>query len=170
MEQRLRFNKDASAGRSSEYKLHRTCLIQKSCEEEKTKHCSRRGAFIKVARTLLRCLAVAALLAMAAHLISSRVKGRKVTVHVSRRHAHPRQRRVALDSDSSMLTVVMTGCDAAASWQSLGLYYSFLRSISRDLDIQMRLRSVACYHDRDAQKKPDSLFESSSMKYFKDVG
>ncbi|KAK9908125.1 hypothetical protein WJX75_002968 [Coccomyxa subellipsoidea] len=27
-----------------------------------------------------------------------------------------------------MLTVVMTGCDAAASWQSLGLYYSFLRS------------------------------------------
>lgn len=139
MEQRLRFNKDASAGRSSEYYLHRTCLIQKSCEEEKTKHCSSRGAFIKVARTLLRCLTVAALLAMAANLIPFRVKGRKVTVYVSRRHAHPRQRHVALDSDSSMLTVVMTGCDAAASWQSLGLYYSFLRSISRDLDIQIRL-------------------------------
>ncbi|BDA45094.1 Peptidyl serine alpha-galactosyltransferase [Coccomyxa sp. Obi] len=27
-----------------------------------------------------------------------------------------------------MVTVVMTGCDAAAAWQSLGLYYSFLRS------------------------------------------
>ncbi len=28
---------------------------------------------------------------------------------------------------SDMLTVFMTGCSTAADWQSLGLYYSFIR-------------------------------------------
>lgn len=30
-------------------------------------------------------------------------------------------------SHEDMVTVVMTGCDSAADWQSIGLYYSFVR-------------------------------------------
>ena len=47
--------------------------------------------------------------------------------HAGIRPSSERGHTEAHKEESNMLTVFMTGCSAAADWQSLGLYYSFIR-------------------------------------------
>lgn len=73
----------------------------------------------------VRSTVIFAALLCAAHLFegSHAVQRPK---HLQSRGQMPSQK---LSDDVSMLTVFMTACSAAADWQSLGLYYTFLRYI-----------------------------------------
>ncbi|KAK9918893.1 hypothetical protein WJX75_007917 [Coccomyxa subellipsoidea] len=55
--------------------------------------------------------------------------------------------------ESNMLTVFMTGCSAAADWQSLGLYYSFIRSGQPG----RIMRIAACRGDDPLERFPSDL-------------
>ncbi|CAL8464127.1 g3662 [Coccomyxa elongata] len=52
-----------------------------------------------------------------------------------------------------MVTVAMTGCDPAANWQSIGLYYSFVRSGQPGRFV----RIAACREDEALQDGPSKL-------------
>lgn len=126
MERSVRHSKEASANFSNGALLNRksskqTAVCRKTSKKNPT---TLRGRIISRFPLLGLLLG---LVLLASQLPNSRVKHRKVTVQISRRHARLRKQSDLLESNSRMVTVVMTGCDAAAAWQSLGLYYSFLR-------------------------------------------
>lgn len=125
---------------------------RKDCEQNSTRARQthvRGKAFSKSCRCLLTRLVLVVFLGalfFAFHLKLSGVKGRKVTVRISRRRAAAKMHHSDPASDSNMLTVAMTGCDASAAWQSLGLYYTFLRYFEqRDKgDISASALSISC--------------------------
>lgn len=127
MEQRVRHYKEASANFSHGALLKRESSKQTAiCRKfSKKKPTTLRGLILS--RYLLLIILLGLVL-LAPQLSTSPVKHRKFTVQISRKHARLRQQsKFFSESNSRMVTVVMTGCDAAAAWQSLGLYYSFLR-------------------------------------------
>ena len=95
---------------------------------------SPRGGLRNKAVLLMAAIAVwlAACLVLL-QLVAAKSVGSKATVQIHRHqpwHPRPPARRdhAAQGQPASMLTVCMTACTPAADWQSIGLYYSFLRS------------------------------------------
>ena len=126
MEQRVRHSKEASANFRDGATLNREGSKQKVFDVKayKKKSTTLRGT---VSSKCLLLVLLLGLILLAPQISTPRGRHQKVTVQISRRHARLRQHSDIVESNSRMVTVVMTGCDAAAAWQSLGLYYSFLR-------------------------------------------